>query len=100
MSMQPRHLAPRALRLAGTFALQILLIGMSVKAYAGQNPKSQEATKPQKPAKVSGFEAIGLHRYQAPEAFRHYAEGAKLLPFDIPLRRLVITSYINQRPAG
>jgi len=43
---------------------------------------------------------VAFYRGRAAEAFQHYAEGAKLLPADIPLRRLVITSYMNQRPAG
>jgi spermidine synthase len=43
---------------------------------------------------------VAFYRGRAAEAFQHYAEGAKLLPADIPLRRLVITSYINQRQAG
>lgn len=70
MSLLPHHLAPRTVRIMGTFALQILIIGMTLKAYAGESPKGKEATKPQKPAKAGGFEAIGLPRYQAPEAFR------------------------------
>jgi spermidine synthase len=43
---------------------------------------------------------VAFYRGQAAEAFHHYAEGAKLLPMDMPLRRLVITSYLHQRPAG
>jgi spermidine synthase len=38
----------------------------------------------------------GLQR----DALAHYATGAKLLPLDLSLRRLVITSYMNQSPAG
>ena len=70
MSMQPRHLAPQPGRFPGIFAVLIFLIGTNAPAFAGENPKQKEGAKPQKPLKSSGFEAIGLPHYVAPEAFR------------------------------
>jgi hypothetical protein len=68
--MQLRHLAARPRHLLRISAATILFIGMSVQAFAGENPKPKEAAKPQKPARASGFEAIGLPHYVAPEAYR------------------------------
>jgi hypothetical protein len=70
MSMQLRNLAPWIRHLLGIFAVQILFIGTCVQGFAGENPRQKEEAKPQKPAKASGFEAIGLPHYVAPEAFR------------------------------
>jgi len=68
--MQLRHLTSKPGPLPGIFAVLIFLIGTNTQAFAVENPKQKEGGKPQKSVKQSGFEAIGLPHYVAPEAFR------------------------------